>query len=114
MGRNVVVVRHPMPYGDLVNQVAQRFSSHDDCLVSHCTIEEREEYEPLIDNGIVVYAGVDYERILREAEKEADVIVWGTGFPLVRTTCRSMSSTHILPSKYIRPPLVFFGLTENT
>ncbi|NSW85397.1 MAG: GTPase [Syntrophobacteraceae bacterium] len=79
LGRNVVVVRHPMPYGDLVNQVAQRFSSHDDCLVSHCTIEEREEYEPLIDMGIVVYAGIDYGRILKQAEEEADIIVWDGG-----------------------------------
>lgn len=79
LGRNVVVVRHPMPYGDLVNQVAQRFSSHDDCLVSHCTIEEREEYEPLIDMGIVVYAGIDYGRILKQAEEEADIVVWDGG-----------------------------------
>jgi len=79
LGRNVVVVRHPMPYGDLAKQVAQRFSSHDDCLVSHCTIEEREEYEPLIDMGIVVYAGIDYGRILKQAEEEADIVVWDGG-----------------------------------
>ncbi len=75
----VVVVRHPMPYGDLTKQVVQRFGEYADLETQDCTIEEREEYEPLIDNGIVVYAGVDYERILREAEKEADVIVWDGG-----------------------------------
>jgi len=78
-GLKVVVVRHPMPYGDLTKQAVQRFGEYADLETQDCTIEEREEYEPLIDNGIVVYAGVDYERILREAEKEADVIVWDGG-----------------------------------
>jgi len=78
-GLKVVAVRHPMPYGDLTRQVVQRFGEHVDLDRYDCTIEEREEYEPLLDNGIVVYAGVDYERILREAEKEADVIVWDGG-----------------------------------
>jgi|ADurb_Cas_01_Slu_FD_contig_31_3312257_length_1671_multi_4_in_0_out_0_2 predicted GTPase len=78
-GLKVVAVRHPMPYGDLTKQVVQRFGEHADLDRFDCTIEEREEYEPLLDNGIVVYAGVDYERILREAEKEADVIVWDGG-----------------------------------
>ena len=78
-GLDVVVVRHPMPYGDLKKQAVQRFATYDDLTKNECTIEEREEYEPLIDKGIVVYAGVDYERILREAEKEADVIVWDGG-----------------------------------
>ncbi len=78
-GLKVVVVRHPMPYGDLTKQAVQRFGDYTDLEKQDCTIEEREEYEPLIDNGIVVYAGVDYERILREAEKEADVIVWDGG-----------------------------------
>jgi predicted GTPase len=68
-----------MPYGDLVKQTVQRFANYEDLDRYECTIEEREEYEPLIDNGIVVYAGVDYEKILREAEKEADVIVWDGG-----------------------------------
>jgi predicted GTPase len=77
--RRVVAVRHPMPYGDLAAQAAQRFASHDDLTTEKCTIEEREEYEPHIDNGFVVYAGVDYERILRRAEKEADVILWDGG-----------------------------------
>lgn len=75
----VVVVRHPMPYGDLTKQVCQRFASHEDLDKHECTIEEREEYEPHINNGIIVYAGVDYEIILREAEKEADIIVWDGG-----------------------------------
>lgn len=78
-GLDVVAVRHPMPYGDLKRQAVQRFANYDDLAKNDCTIEEREEYEPLIDKGIVVYAGVDYERILREAEKEADIIVWDGG-----------------------------------
>jgi predicted GTPase len=78
-GLRVVVIRHPMPYGDLTRQVCERFASYEDLNRYECTIEEREEYEPHIDNGIVVYAGVDYEKILREAEKEADVIVWDGG-----------------------------------
>jgi len=78
MGR-VVVIRHPMPYGDLSRQVCERFASYDDLNRYECTIEEREEYEPHIDIGNVVYAGVDYEKILREAEKEADVILWDGG-----------------------------------
>jgi len=78
-GLRVVVIRHPMPYGDLRKQVCQRFASYEDLDKYMCTIEEREEYEPHIDNGIIVYAGVDYEKILREAEKEADVIVWDGG-----------------------------------
>jgi len=76
---NVAVVRHPMPYGDLRKQVCERFASYADLDKYECTIEEREEYEPHIDNGIVVYAGVDYEEILKQAEKEADVIVWDGG-----------------------------------
>lgn len=78
-GLKVVAIRHPMPYGDLVKQSVQRFASYEDLDTNECTIEEREEYEPLIDNGIIVYAGVDYERILREAENEADIIVWDGG-----------------------------------
>ncbi len=79
MGRRVVVVRHPMPYGDLRQQVVQRFSSYDDFVKFNCTIEEREEYEPLVDQGITVFAGVDYGLILKEAEAEADIIVWDGG-----------------------------------
>ena len=78
-GLKVVVIRHPMPYGDLRRQICQRFASYEDLDRYDCTIEEREEYEPHIDNGIIVYAGVDYEKILNEAEKEADVIVWDGG-----------------------------------
>jgi len=78
-GLRVAVIRHPMPYGDLSKQVWQRFASYEDLDKYECTIEEREEYEPHIDNGIIVYAGVDYEKILREAEKEANVIVWDGG-----------------------------------
>jgi predicted GTPase len=79
MGLKVVSIRHPMPYGDLVKQKVQRFASYEDLDKYECTIEEREEYEPYIDMGGVVYAGVDYEAILREAEKEADVIIWDGG-----------------------------------
>jgi len=68
-----------MPYGNLVKQAVQRFADYDDLDKNECTIEEREEYEPHIDHGIVVYAGVDYERILRQAEKEADIILWDGG-----------------------------------
>ena len=79
MGHKVVAIRHPMPYGDLVAQKVQRFADYSDLDKYECTIEEREEYEPHIDRGVVVYAGVDYEAIVREAEKEADVIVWDGG-----------------------------------
>ena len=79
MGKKVVAVRHPMPYGNLVKQTCQRFATYEDMDRHECTIEEREEYEPHIDRGVIVYAGVDYERILREAEKEADIIVWDGG-----------------------------------
>ena len=79
MGKKVVAIRHPMPYGDLEKQACQRFETYEDLDRHQCTIEEREEYEPHIDNGFVVYAGVDYERILHEAEKEADVILWDGG-----------------------------------
>jgi len=78
-GIRPVVVRHPMPYGDLSAQAVQRFATVDDCDRARCTIEEREEYEQHINNGVVVYAGVDYARILAEVEKEADVILWDGG-----------------------------------
>lgn len=78
-GKKVVAIRHPMPYGDLVKQKVQRFAELDDLKKHDCTIEEMEEYEPHIMNNTIVYAGVDYEAILREAEKEADVIVWDGG-----------------------------------
>ena len=79
MGKKTVAVRHPMPYGNLARQMVQRFESHADLDRHECTIEEREEYEPHIDNGIIVYAGVDYAAILAKAEEEADVIVWDGG-----------------------------------
>ena len=79
MGKRVVAVRHPMPYGDLTRQVVQRFAAYEDLDRQQCTIEEREEYEPHIRMGVVAYAGVDYEKILRQAETEADVIVWDGG-----------------------------------
>ena len=78
-GRRVVVVRHPMPYGDLVKQAVQRFATYEDLARHEVTIEEREEYEPHLDNGTIVYAGVDYAPILRQAEQEADVILWDGG-----------------------------------
>src|SRR5215471_4266638 len=78
-GARPVVVRHPMPYGDLGQQAVQRFASMEDCDRQHCTIEEREEYEQHIAEGVVVYAGVDYAQIRDAAEKEADVILWDGG-----------------------------------
>ena len=79
LGKKVVAVRHPMPYGDLRAQAVQRFSSYEDFEKHKCTLEEREEYEPLVEKGIIVYAGVDYGKILEAAEEEADVIVWDGG-----------------------------------
>lgn len=79
MGLKVAAIRHPMPYGDLVKQAVQRFADYSDLDKHQCTIEEREEYEPHLDNGVIVYAGVDYEKILRAAEQEVDVILWDGG-----------------------------------
>jgi len=78
-GWKPVVIRHPMPYGDLAAEAIQRFATLEDLDLQRCTIEEREEYEPHIRQGTVVYAGVDYEKILRQAEKEADIILWDGG-----------------------------------
>jgi predicted GTPase len=78
-GFKVVVVRHPMPYGDLLKQECERFASMEDCVTNECTIEEREEYEPYICCGTVVYSGVDFAKILSSAEKEADIIIWDGG-----------------------------------
>lgn len=78
-GSKIVVIRHPMPYGDLKNQICERFATYEDLDRYHTTIEEREEYEPHLERGNTVYAGVDYEKILREAEKEADIILWDGG-----------------------------------
>jgi predicted GTPase len=79
MGFKVAAVRHPMPYGDLTKQIVQRFENYADLDKHNCTIEEREEYEPHIDNGVIVFAGVDYEKILRQAEAEVDIILWDGG-----------------------------------
>ncbi len=79
LGYKVAAIRHPMPYGNLMAQNVQRFSDYDDLDEYECTIEEREEYEPHLDRGVVVFAGVDYEKILRAAEQEVDVILWDGG-----------------------------------
>ena len=79
LGKRVVAVRHPMPYGELSKQTIQRFATLEDLATQNCTIEEMEEYEPYVAHGAVVYAGVDYEKILRRAEEEADVVVWDGG-----------------------------------
>lgn len=87
MGYRVAAIRHPMPYGDLVAQKVQRFANYADLDKNQCTIEEREEYEPHLDNGVIVYAGVDYEAILRQAETEVDIVLWDGGnndFPFYR------------------------------
>ncbi|HAF66294.1 MAG: cyclic 2,3-diphosphoglycerate synthase [Bacillota bacterium] len=89
-GKKVAVIRHPMPYGNLEEQIWQRFATYEDLDKHKCTIEEREEYEPHIDQGIVVYAGVDYAEILKRAEEEADVILWDGGnndVPFYHTDC---------------------------
>jgi predicted GTPase len=78
-GKKTVAIRHPMPYGDLARQAVQRFGDYDDLDRHDCTIEEREEYEPHLRNGVIVYAGIDYAAILEQAEQEADVIVWDGG-----------------------------------
>jgi predicted GTPase len=96
----VVAIRHPMPYGNLIRQEVQRFQKYDDLEKQSCTIEEREEYEPLIRKGIIVYAGVDYEKILRRAEKEADVIIFDGGnndFPFIKP------DLHIVVADPLRP-----------
>jgi predicted GTPase len=79
MGKKVVAIRHPMPYGNLAAQKVQRFASKQDLTRHKCTIEEMEEYEPHIDRGRVIYAGVDYEAIVRQAEQEADILLWDGG-----------------------------------
>jgi predicted GTPase len=79
LGYKVAAVRHPMPYGNLVAQAVQRFAELDDMDEFNCTIEEREEYEPHLMAGVLVYAGVDYEKILRQAEQEVDIVLWDGG-----------------------------------
>jgi predicted GTPase len=88
MGYTVAAIRHPMPYGNLIRQEVQRFTEYEDLDEAECTIEEREEYEPHLDNGVIVYAGVDYEKILRKAEQEVDIILWDGGnndFPFFKS-----------------------------
>ncbi|HLB06488.1 MAG TPA: cyclic 2,3-diphosphoglycerate synthase [Alphaproteobacteria bacterium] len=99
-GRKVAVIRHPMPYGDLEKQAVQRFATRADLERAHCTIEEREEYEPHIAVGTVVFAGVDYEAILGRAEAEADVVLWDGGnndFPFLKP------DLHIVLADALRP-----------
>ncbi len=79
MGYKVAAIRHPMPYGNLIRQEVQRFADYGDLDEHECTIEEREEYEPHLDNGVIVYAGVDYEKIVRQAETEVDIVLWDGG-----------------------------------
>ncbi len=79
LGYKVAAIRHPMPYGNLIRQEVQRFADYDDLDEHECTIEEREEYEPHLDNGVLVFAGVDYEKIVRLAEKEVDIVLWDGG-----------------------------------
>ena len=79
LGYKVAAIRHPMPYGNLIRQEVQRFANYDDLDEQETTIEEREEYEPHLDNGVIVFAGVDYEKIVRAAEKEVDIILWDGG-----------------------------------
>ncbi|MBI2343973.1 MAG: GTPase [Deltaproteobacteria bacterium] len=89
-GKRVVAVRHPMPYGNLATQVCQRFATFEDLETHHCTIEEREEYEPYLECGLVVYAGIDYAQIARAVEREADVVIWDGGnndAPFFRPDC---------------------------
>ena len=100
LGKKVVAIRHPMPYGNLAIQACQRFAEYSDLDKHKCTIEEREEYEPHIDNGFVIYSGVDYEQIIRSAEKEADVILWDGGnndLPFYK------SDLHIVVADPLRP-----------
>ncbi|HSL30964.1 MAG TPA: cyclic 2,3-diphosphoglycerate synthase [Anaerolineales bacterium] len=88
MGYKVAAIRHPMPYGNLVRQEVQRFADYDDLDEHETTIEEREEFEPHLDNGVIVYAGVDYEKILRQAEQEVDIVLWDGGnndFPFYKS-----------------------------
>ena len=99
-GLKVAVIRHPMPYGDLLKQIVQRYSSYDDLDANEVTIEEREEIEPLLDSGVLVFLGVDYKKILEKAEDEADVIIWDGGnndLPFIK------SDLHIVIADPLRP-----------
>jgi hypothetical protein len=124
-GLKPVVVRHPMPYGDLARQLEQRFATIEDCDRQACTVEEREEYEQHIREGNVVYAGVDYERILRSAEQEADLILWDGGnndwpfFVRISKSCCSIrtvpgTSFSIIPVKRTSGAPMFLSSTSST
>jgi predicted GTPase len=105
MGYKVAAIRHPMPYGDLVKQAVQRYADYSDLDKYECTIEEREEYEPHLDNGILVYAGVDYEKILRQAEKEVDIILWDGGnndFPFYVSDLQIVVADPLRPGHELR------------
>jgi predicted GTPase len=99
-GKRVAVIRHPMPYGDLVRQAVQRFAGYEDLDAADCTIEEREEYEPHLARGNVVFAGVDYEKILRAAEAEADVVLWDGGN---NDTPFYVADLHVVVADPLRP-----------
>jgi predicted GTPase len=104
-GRRVAVLRHPMPYGDLARQAVQRFARYEDLAAADCTIEEREEYEPHLAEGNVVYAGIDYAAVLRQAEREADVILWDGGnndTPFVRPTLHLVVVDPLRPGHELR------------
>jgi predicted GTPase len=111
-GRKVVVIRHPMPYGDLVAQRVQRFATIEDLEKHDCTIEEMEEYEPHIKNGFIVYAGVDYADILAEAEKEAEIILWDGGN---NDTPHYKAKLHITIADPLRPgdEIKYFPSKDN-
>lgn len=105
LGKKAVAIRHPMPYGDLAKQKVQRFSNYKDMAEAECTIEEREEYEPLVSSGITVYAGVDYREILKEAEKEADILIWDGGnndLPFLRPDLELVITDPLRPGHELR------------
>lgn len=104
-GYKVVVIRHPMPYGDLTKQICQRFADYSDLDKYNCTIEEREEYAPHIERNTIVYAGVDYGKILKEAQKEADVILWDGGnndFPFYASDIQFVLVDPLRPGHEVR------------
>lgn len=111
-GRKAVAIRHPMPYGDLKKQICQRFATVDDIKAADCSIEEREEYEPLVTAGTVVFAGVDYEKILRAAEAEADLIIWDGGnndAPFIKPTLELVVADPLRPGDELK---YYHGLTN--
>ncbi len=111
-GRKAVAIRHPMPYGDLEKQAAQRFATLTDIKAANCSIEEMEEFEPLVESGTTVYAGVDYESILRMAEEEADVIIWDGGnndLPFIKPALEIVVADPLRPGHEIA---YYHGLTN--